>query len=77
MKKHNSKQAWFKYIRGSYLPCSLAGLTIYLTYAVYMVSLSIVWYYEGHKLWSLLVSVIPLSVVAMLIVQYVASKHSR
>ena len=75
MVKHT--RAWFSKVRGSYLPSSPVGLALYSVYASYMVLLAIGWYVDGHRIWYLLVNVIPLMVGAALVTQYIASKHSR
>jgi hypothetical protein len=75
MAKH--KKAWFVSVRGSYLPSSLTGLVLYLAYAAYIVLLAIGWYADGHRIWYLLVNVIPLAVGAAVLTQYIASKHSE
>lgn len=72
-----SKKAWFVKVRGSYLPSSLIGLVLYLAYAAYIVLLAVGWYVDGHRIWYLLVNVIPLMIGAALVTQYIASKHSR
>ena len=76
MKKRKDKY-WFVAIRGSYLPSSTTGMIIYLLYVIYIVALTVGWYLNGHDYWSLLIYVIPLSIGAMLITQYIASKHSK
>lgn len=76
MKRKSKKGAWFYKIRGSYLPCSWQGLTIYFIYLVYVVALPIAWLWKGHDFWNLLVAVVPLWIGAALIAQYVASKHA-
>lgn len=72
-----NKKAWFKKVRGSYLPSSVTGLTIYLIYTGYVVALFADWYWNGHHVWYLLTAVVPLSVGAALITQYIAAKHAR
>lgn len=78
MAKTKSKtHAWFIARRGSYLPASLIGLIIYLVYVAYIAALLGGWYVDGHRIWYLLVYVIPLSTAAAILTQFVASKHSR
>ena len=72
-----SKQAWFVKTRGSYLPSSLMGASIYTLYVLYVVALLGDWAINGHHTWHLLTAVIPLTVGAALVTQYIASKHSR
>ena len=73
----NRNKNWFIAVRGSYLPSSFMGMIIYLLYVAYVVALVIGWYINGHDYWTLLINVIPLSIGAMLITQYIASKHSK
>lgn len=75
MAKHTSN--WFRPVRGSYLPASPVGLAIYLAYAAYVILLEVGWFVDGHRVWYFLVEVIPLTVAAALLTQFVASKHSR
>jgi hypothetical protein len=70
-------QAWFVHIRNSYLPSSWQGLVIYLIYVGYIISIPVVWYKNGHYLWQLLTTVIPLIIAGVLLTQYVASKNSK
>ncbi len=76
MAKKNSSY-WFRAIRGSYLPSSLLGLCIYLLYVAYIVTLTYEWIIRGSDSWTLLTVVLPLIVLAALITQYIASKHSK
>jgi hypothetical protein len=72
-----AKQAWFVKTRGSYLPANWIGLLLYLAYIVYIVLLLIGWYADGHRVWYFLTDVIPFTVGAALVAQYVASKHAK
>ncbi len=76
-KTKKAKGAWFYKKRGSYLPCSWQGLLIYLVYTAYVITLPVVWYYDGHDVGQLLTFIIPLMCVAALLTQYVASKSSH
>lgn len=71
------QQAWFRKIRGSYLPRSWEGLAIYFIYLAYLIALPIVWYHQGHDLWKLLTNVLPLAIGAAILTQYIASKNTR
>ena len=75
----NTKNAsiWFRKVRGSYLPSSFFGLVIYLIYVIYIVAVAGEWLRLGYHVWTLLTVTIPVIVVAALIVQFVASKHSK
>lgn len=77
MKAKAKKQAWFKKIRGSYLPASQEGFCIYMTYLLYLVAVPTVWYNQGHDLWKLLTTVIPLCVGAALLTQFIASRNAK
>jgi len=77
VKAKTKKQAWFRKLRGSYLPASWQGLAVYLVYTAYLVALPLLWYLNGHDLWRLLTTVVPLAVAALLVAQFVASKHAR
>ncbi len=77
MKTEAKKQAWFRKIRGSYLPSAWQGLVIYFAYLVYLLAVPAVWYNEGHDLWKLLTTVVPLTAGAALLTQFIASKNSR
>lgn len=76
MAKNNSR-IWFRKVRGSYLPNSGMGLLIYLFYVAYLVALVVGWYAYNRTAWGLISAVIPLTVGAALVTQYIASKHSR
>lgn len=76
MPKQKAK-SWFKPVRGSYLPASPVGLLIYTIYVVYLAALTFGWYVDGHRIWYLITQVIPLSVGAALIAQYIAAKHTN
>ena len=73
----NNTSIWFRKVRGSYLPSSFVGLVIYLIYVAYIIAVVVDWYYLGHSGWVFLTTVLPVVVVAALIVQYIASKHSK
>ena len=73
---NKSQTPWFRPVRRSYLPSSWQGLVIYLLYVAYVVALVADWYRLGHHGWTLLVSVIPLVVAALVVTQYVASNNS-
>lgn len=77
MAKTKSNKKWFISVRSSYLPASAMGLLIYCTYLAYLVALFTDWLRDGHHVWYLLVNVIPLSVAAAVLTQYIAYKHSR
>ena len=77
MKSKTKNQAWFRKIRGSYLPLSWQGLAIYFVYLTYVIALPVIWYKDGHHLRELLFSTIPLMVAAALLTQYVASKSTK
>jgi hypothetical protein len=77
MKTKSRKQAWFKKVRGSYLPNSKEGLVIYFAYLVYLVAVPVVWYGQGHDLWRLLTTVVPLTVGAAVLTQFIASKNYK
>jgi len=73
-KPKNSK--WFRHVRRSYVPVTWEGLCIYTIYALYVITIFVMWCEYGYGLWSLLVNVIPLVVGAMLLTQFVASKNA-
>ena len=77
MAKADGDQAWFRKIRSSYLPTSSIGLLLYFTYFGYLLALMIDWIRDGHHIWYFLVDVVPLSVGAALVTQYIASKHAK
>lgn len=77
MKSKAKNGAWFKKIRGSYLPSSWEGLAIYFVYLAYLLALPLVWYNQGHDFWRLLTNVLPLAVGAALLTQYIASKNAK
>ena len=74
---YTKNQKWFNPVRSSYLPASAIGFTIYFAYLIYLIALLIGWVIKGHHIWNFLVNVIPLSVGAAIITQYIASKHSK
>jgi hypothetical protein len=76
MAKTKTKQKWFINVRYSYLPASAMGLLVYMMYMAYLVALVADWLRDGHHVWYLLVNVIPLSVAAAVLTQYIAYKHS-
>ncbi len=76
-KKKTQSSIWFRRVRSSYLPTSWQGRLIYLCYVAYIIAVPVVWYQDGHELWTLLSRVIPLLVLAFFITQYVASKHAK
>lgn len=75
-KKKQSK-AWFVARRGSYLPVSGKGLTIYLLYVAYLVALFAGWYHKGHLTWDFLIAVLPLSVGSAILTQFIASRRAK
>jgi len=75
--KNYQNPAWFKKIRGSYLPASKIGLAVYIMYISYLIAVPVAWYRNGHYLWDLLIYVIPALVGAALLTQYIASRHAR
>jgi ABC-type transport system involved in cytochrome c biogenesis permease subunit len=77
MKRPTKSPAWFRPIRGSYLPTSNIGLLVYLVYVAYLVVLIVAWFNEGRTLWRLVAVVIPLMVAAAVLMQYIAAKHSK
>jgi hypothetical protein len=72
-----TKNAWFRYRRRSYLPASWQGLAIYSLYVGYSIVVPVVWYNDGHNLWKLLTTVIPLLILAALVTQFIASKNTK
>lgn len=68
---------WFRKVRGSYLPSSPTGLLIYFIYVIYILTVAFDWYRLGHSPWVLLTTVIPVVVVAAVVVQFIASRHSK
>ena len=76
MDSNSTKAAWFRPVRRSYLPVSWQGRVIYLVYVAYLLILVIDWFHLGHHVWILITNVIPLSVAAAVLTQYVASKNS-
>lgn len=70
-------KTWFIKVRGSYLPKGPTGLTLYAIYVAYVVALLVGWYVDGHRIWYMLVNVIPLTVGAAVLMQYIASKHAK
>lgn len=77
MKSRKKSDAWFYAIRGSYLPKQGIGLAVYLVYVLYLIALLGAWLASGHTVWRLLTAVIPLMVAAAVLLQYIASRHSR
>lgn len=77
MAKTKSSNAWFVRVRSSYLPANIAGLIIYFLYLAYLLALLADWLRDGHHIWYFLVDVVPLSVGAALVTQYIASKHAK
>lgn len=77
MAKSKSQNRWFISVRSSYLPASPTGLLIYFVYLAYLVALVADWLRDGHHVWYLLVDVVPLSIGAALVTQWIASKHSK
>lgn len=73
----NSSTKWFTYVRSSYLPANTKGLVIYFIYMAYLIALIVDWYFKGHQVWNFLVDVVPYSVGAAAITQFVASKHAK
>jgi hypothetical protein len=76
MKKPESRR-WFRRVRRSYVPVTWEGLCIYAIYALYLITIFVMWYEYGHELWNLLTNVIPLSIGAVLLIQFVASKNAK
>lgn len=77
MTKMKNDHAWFTYVRSSYLPANSTGLIIYLIYLGYLLALLADWLRNGHHMWYFLVDVVPLSVGAALVTQYIASRHAK
>ncbi len=73
----NNASIWFRKIRGSYLPTSFVGLAIYLAYVAYVVAVAAEWFRRGYDYWSLLTVILPVIAVAVLVMQYIGSKHSK
>jgi len=72
-----TEQEWFIKKRGSYLPNSFVGYALYLVYVVYLVALLVGWWVDGHRVWYFLTDVVPFTVGAALVMQFVASKHAK
>lgn len=72
-----ANKAWFVKTRGSYLPSNWTGRFLYLVYVIYTVLLLVGWFVDGHRIWYFLTDVIPFTVGAALVAQYVASKHTK
>jgi len=77
MAEIKSNKNWFISVRSSYLPASAMGFLIYFMYLVYLMALVADWLRDGYHVWYLLVDVVPLSVAAAVLTQYIASKHSQ
>lgn len=73
----HKKRAWFTPARNSYLPANNIGAIIYLAYATYVVAIGIIWLVYERTAWTLVTQAVPLAVGAMLLTQYIASKHSK
>lgn len=76
-RKSKSKEAWFIAARGSYLPANGIGVAIHTAYVLYLGGLMTGWWLHNHDLWQLFTAVIPLSVAAAMLTQYIASRHAR
>jgi hypothetical protein len=77
VKNKKNNKAWFVHVRKSYLPASWQGLSIYFLYVAYLVLVPVVWYRNGHDLWKLLTTVIPLVIGMAIVTQFVAYKNSK
>ena len=75
--KSSNDKVWFTAVRGSYLPASRKGLIVYLLYVLYLVALMVFWNVRDRDTWELLTAVIPLSIAAAGLTQYIAAKHSN
>lgn len=77
MAKSKNNRAWFIRVRSSYLPISPTGFVIYFVYLAYLLALIADWLRDGHHVWYFLVDIVPLSIAAALVTQYVASKRAK
>ncbi len=75
--KPKQNNAWFVAVRGSYLPANGMGMAIHTMYVLYLGALMAGWWLHDHDLWQLVTVVVPLSVAAALLTQYIASRHAR
>lgn len=75
--RKTKRNAWFVHVRNSYLPATWQGFVIYLLYVAYIIAVPLVWYKNGHDLWRLLTTVVPLLIAMVLLTQFIASKNSK
>ena len=74
--KAPASRVWFRSVRKSYLPVSWQGWTIYCIYVAYIIMLPVAWFDIGHKLWDLLVIIIPLAAGTTALVHIIAARTS-
>lgn len=75
-KRPTKKGAWFVRVRGSYIPCSLAGWLTYIPYVAYILG---VWWYATNQQWDFLLGlfvIAPNWIAALVVMTYIASRKS-
>jgi hypothetical protein len=78
-KKSSLKQqhAWFKAVRGSYLPASAAGWLTYIPFIGYLVFSFVVGILKTSSVLVAIMVIVPNWVAATAVLTYVASKKTR
>lgn len=74
--KKAKKGAWFYKVRGSYLPKSWQGISLYLMYVAFVVGVFVYAYGQGDDIWSIVFMVFPQWIAAVVVMHYIASLKS-
>lgn len=76
MAKKKSKNAWFIYVRGSYLPNSWQGWLTYIPYSAYVVGILVYALSSNADLLHAVPVIVPNWIVALVVMTWVAQHKS-
>lgn len=75
--KTNKKKQWFYKVRGSYLPKTWQGLSIYFIYLAYLIWVLVFVLTNSYKVWPAVFFVVPNWIAACAAVSWVAARYSN
>ena len=76
MATKKKKQAWFKKVRGSYLPCSWQGWLTYVPFVTFLLTVLVAALRTQHSVSDAFYAIFPQWVAAVVVMTWVAARKS-